>query len=201
MRINPIVQTLDTDFSKGKLVHTQEISLNDTAKFHGHLCDGLVLGFLGLKEVLFLLYPDGTIDRTNTQIVSKSSPCLTDVAVYLTGGRYQFNTFYVDDDIEYAYILKRIDNYEQTYGVKLKAGIKPSIIDELGKKAVQQKLSAEDLERLKKMEDDFSNFLLNANSTDLFLIEPINDFKWHPRLENQFIKTDIINKHIHYSEI
>ncbi|MEX2411632.1 MAG: FmdE family protein [Candidatus Paceibacterota bacterium] len=105
MKRNPTIQTIDTDFSKGKLIHTQNISLNDTAKFHGHLCDGLVVGFLGLKEALLLLYPNGIVDRTNTQIVSKSSPCLTDVAIYLTGGRYQFNTFYVDDNIEYTYIV------------------------------------------------------------------------------------------------
>ncbi|MEX1027874.1 MAG: FmdE family protein [Candidatus Paceibacterota bacterium] len=199
MKINPTIQTIDTDFSKGKLIHTQEISLDDTAKFHGHLCDGLVVGFLGLKEALLLLYPNGIIDRTNTQIVSKSSPCLTDVAIYLTGGRYQYNTFYVDDDIEYTYIVKRMDN-KLTFGVKLKSGVKPPIIDKMGNKAIQQQLSAEDLEQLKKMEDDFSVFLLDANPTDLFAIDLLNDFKWQPQLENQFIKTDIINKHIHYTK-
>ncbi|MEX2411631.1 MAG: hypothetical protein WD607_09750 [Candidatus Paceibacterota bacterium] len=71
----------------------------------------------------------------------------------------------------------------------------------MGNKAVQQQLSVEDLERLKKMEDDFSTFLLDANPTELFVIEKLNDFKWKPQLENQFIKTDIINKNIHYTKI
>lgn len=191
---------MDTDFSKGKLNHTQTISLSDTAKFHGHLCDGLVVGFLGLKEALHLLYPNGIVDRTNTQIVSKSSPCLTDVAIYLTGGRYQFNTFYVDDDIEYAYIVSRIDT-GKTLGVKLKSNIKPSIIDEMGNKAIQKQLSSEELERLKQLEDDFSAFLLDSNPKDLFIIEDIKNFKWQPKFENQFMKTDIINKDIHYTKI
>lgn len=200
MKHNPTIQTLDTDFSKGKLNHTQNISLNDTAKFHGHLCDGLVVGFLGLKEALLFLYPDGIVDRTNTRIVSKSSPCLTDVAIYLTGGRYQFNSFYVDDSIEYNYIVSRIDN-GKTFGIKLKSNIKPSIIDEMGNKAIQKELASEELEKLKILEDDFSTFLLDSNPKDLFIIEDIKNFKWHPKFENQFVKTDIINKDIHYTKI
>ncbi|MDZ7650921.1 MAG: formylmethanofuran dehydrogenase subunit E family protein [Cytophagales bacterium] len=131
MKSNPTIQAIDTDFSKGRLNHIQTISLEDAAKFHGHLCDGLVVGFLGLMEALYRLYPDKIIDRTNTRIVSKSSPCLTDVAIYLTGGRYQFNTFYVDDSISYPYIVQRIDNSLAT-GVKLKPDIKPSVIEENG---------------------------------------------------------------------
>jgi len=89
----PIIKVIDTDFSKGRLTLEHELNLEDLEKFHGHLCDGLVVGFLGIKEGLDALYPNGIIDRTNTRIVSKSSPCLTDVAVYITGGRYQFNSF------------------------------------------------------------------------------------------------------------
>jgi formylmethanofuran dehydrogenase subunit E len=193
MKNNPVVQTIDTDFSKGRLNHQQEISLEDTAKFHGHLCDGLVVGFLGLREALYRLYPEKIIDRTNTRIVSRSSPCLTDVAIYLTGGRYQFNTFYVDDRISHTYIVQRIDN-NLAYGVKLKPGIKPSIIDEMGNKAIEGKLSPCDLDHLKKLEDDLTELLLSAEPAGLFIVEKINDFKWEPVLENHFIKTDILNK-------
>jgi acetolactate decarboxylase len=193
MKNNPAIQTIDTDFSKGRLNHEQTITLEDTAKFHGHLCDGLVIGFLGLKEALYQLYPDKIIDRTNTRIVSKSSPCITDVAIYLTGGRYQFNTFYVDDSISYSYIVQRNDN-DLTYGVKLKPGIKPSIIEEMGNKAIERKLSPCDLDQLKKLEDDFSALLLSSAPAGLFIVEKINDFKWEPVLDNKFSKTDIINK-------
>jgi formylmethanofuran dehydrogenase subunit E len=190
---NPTIQTIDTDFSKGRLNHIQTISLEDTSKFHGHLCDGLVVGFLGLREALHELYPDKIIDRTNTRIISKSSPCLTDVAIYLTGGRYQFNTFYVDDSILYPYIVQRIDT-GLAYGVKLKPRIKPSIIEEMGNKAVAQELSPCEIDELKKLEDDFSALLLSSAPAGLFVVEKINIFKWEPFLENKFIKTDIINK-------
>ncbi|MBK7819033.1 MAG: hypothetical protein IPJ60_16985 [Sphingobacteriaceae bacterium] len=82
---NPSIKVLDTDFSKGRLQNVQTITLNDAVKLHGHLCDGLVVGFLGLKEGLYKLYPDSIIDRTNNRIVSKPSPCLTDIAIFMTG--------------------------------------------------------------------------------------------------------------------
>src|SRR6056297_194624 len=64
MRVN------DTNFSKGRLGNIQNIDLDDLVKFHGHLCDGLVLGHLALQRAMAELYPEGTVDRTNTRIVS-----------------------------------------------------------------------------------------------------------------------------------
>lgn len=189
----PSIKVLDTNFSKGTLNHKQTVTLKDVAKFHGHLCDGLVVGFLGAKEVLYKLYPDGLVDRTNTRIISKSSPCLTDVAIYLTGGRYQFNTFFVSDSINYIYVIQRISN-GKAFGVKLKPGTKPAEIDRLGNLAIDKKLNACKLEELRKLEEAFSKKMLNSNPSDKFIIEELFDFKWTPQLQNNFLKTDIINK-------
>ena len=184
----------DTDFSKGRLGLHHKLELADLEKFHGHLCDGLVVGFLGIKEGLKVLYPSGIIDRTNTRIVSKSSPCLTDVAVYITGGRYQFDSFYVDNTIENGfYIIQRKDN-GQAVKVQLKKNIKPPEITILGAKAVKGKLQSCDLEKLKKLEDNFSKKLLTTNPINNFTITEIMNFKWEPVLNNNYLKTDILNK-------
>jgi formylmethanofuran dehydrogenase subunit E len=190
---NPSVKVLDTDFSKGRLTHQQTITLDDAAKFHGHLCDGLVVGFLGLRGALYKIYPDSIIDRTNTRIVSKSSPCLTDIAIYLTGGRYQFNTFYVSDSIKYAFIVQRIDN-GKTYAVKLKPGIKPAAIDSLGNLANIGKLDACGIDTLHQIENNFLNQLLLSDPKKAFIVEEIPDFIWNPVLQSSFIKTDVLNK-------
>jgi acetolactate decarboxylase len=190
----PEIKVIDTDFSKGRLGLEHTINLTDLEKFHGHLCDGLVVGFLGLNEGLKQLYPNGVVDRTNTRIVSKSSPCLTDAAVYVTGGRYQFNTFYVDNTIEDGfYIIQRIDN-GKAVKINLKQGVKPSIIDEMGKKAVAGELPTCELDKLKKLEDDFSQHLLTTNPADNFIVTEVNNFDWQPVLKNDFVKTDILNK-------
>lgn len=187
------IKTNDTDFSKGRLGNIQEITLDDMVKFHGHLCDGLVVGFLGLREALYKLYPDSIIDRTNTRIVSNTSPCLTDIGVYLSGGRYQFNTFYVDDKLKGLYTVSRIDN-NKTYQVKLKPGVKPTAIDSLGSLAVQRKLSPCALEELRNLEDNFSEKLVAQKASESYHIEELTHFRWNPVLKNTFVKTDIVNK-------
>jgi acetolactate decarboxylase len=192
---NPSIKVLDTDFSKGRLAHQQTITLDDAAKFHGHLCDGLVVGFLGLREALYKIYPDSIIDRTNTRIVSKSSPCLTDIAIYLTGGRYQFNTYYVSDSIKYAFIVQRIDN-GKAYAVKLKPGIKPAAIDSLGNLANIGKLDACGIDSLHQNESRFLNQLLVTNPQEAFILEEIKNYAWNPIISNSFLKTDIVNKNL-----
>ena len=191
---NPSIKVIDTDFSKGRLTLEHDLSLNDLEKFHGHLCDGLVVGFLGIKEGLKVLYPNGVVDRTNTRIVSKSSPCLTDVAVYISGGRYQFNSFYVDNNIKDGfYIIQRKDN-GKAVSVAMNKGVKPKEISVMGAKAVKGELPACDLDKLKKMENDFSEKLLSSNPEDNFTVSKIDHFIWKPVLKNDYIKTDILNK-------
>jgi acetolactate decarboxylase len=192
---NPSIKVIDTDFSKGRLQNIQTITLDDAAKLHGHLCDGLVLGFLGLKEMLYKLYPDSIVDRTNNRIVSKSSPCLTDIAIFMTGARYQYNTYYVSDSINYLFIVQRMDN-EKAYGVKLKSGLKPTAIDSLGRLATKGELNACGIDSLRKLENQFSTFLLSQKPQDLFIIEEIKTYKWLPVLKGNFLKTDVLNKNL-----
>ncbi|TAK42635.1 MAG: hypothetical protein EPO28_07000 [Saprospiraceae bacterium] len=183
----------DTDFSKGRLGFQQDIELQDLVKFHGHLCDGLVVGFQALSEAMKTLYPDGTIDRTNTRIVSQPPPCLTDVAVYLSGGRYQFNTFYVSKAIDGLFVVQRLDT-GRAVAVNLNKGVKPEAIDRLGSLAVKGELSACGLDSLKTMEDEFSDFLLKTKPSENYTVREIKDFKWDPVLQNDFVKTDVLNK-------
>ncbi|MFN3909210.1 MAG: formylmethanofuran dehydrogenase subunit E family protein [Flavobacterium sp.] len=189
----PEFETIDTDFSKGRLNHKQKITINDLEKFHGHLCDGLVVGALAVQEAMKELYPNGPIDRTNLRIVSKPSPCLTDVAIYLTGGRYQFNTFYVDTDFEGLYIIQRIDDLK-TVSVSLNKRVKPTAIDSLGNIAIQQNLSPCDIDHLRKLEDDFTQALIHSDPTKLFTVKVISNFQWNPKTKNDYLKTDILNK-------
>ena len=185
--------TIDTDFSKGRLTHQQTISMNDLEKFHGHLCDGLVVGALAINQAMKELYPNKPIDRTNVRIVSKPSPCLTDVAIYLTGGRYQFNTFYVDTAFDGLYIVQRMDN-NKTVSVSLNKGVKPTVIDSLGNLATQQKLTPCDIDNLKMLEDNFTKQLYKSDPNKIFTVKSIDNFTWQPNVKNTFIKTDIINK-------
>lgn len=186
-------EVIDTDFSKGRLTHVQTVNLEDLERFHGHLCDGLVVGALAMEAAMQTLYPNQPIDRTNLRMVSKPSPCLTDVAVYLSGGRYQFNTFYVDTAFSGLYIIQRMDN-GRTVSVSLNKGLKPAAIDSLGNLAVHRKLSPCALDSLRAMENDFTERLLESEVKDIFTVSELKAFEWSPVLNNQFVKTDVLNR-------
>jgi acetolactate decarboxylase len=188
-------KVIDTDFSKGQLVNIQNIKYSDLVKFHGHSCDGLLEGMQALQLGLGVLYPQGIVDRTNTRVVSKSSPCLTDAAIYLTGGRYQYNTFYVDDNISGMYIIQRIDN-GKAVAVSRKENVKPAIIDIMGKQAIDKKLSYSQLRELKKLEDEYSKKLRKSHPQSNFIVKELTDYQWKPLLNSSFVKTDIINKNV-----
>jgi acetolactate decarboxylase len=187
------LKVMDTDFSKGRLTNEQTISVEDVSKLHGHMCDGLVLGFIGLREALYQLFPDSVIDRTNIRIISKSSPCITDIAIYLTGGRYQFNTFYVNDTIQYLYIVQRIDT-GKAIGIKTVPNLVPPQIKELGALAVKGELDACGLDTLRNLEDAFILQLKNSNPSELFILTEIPSFSWESPLDKTYLKTDVLNK-------
>jgi acetolactate decarboxylase len=79
-------------------------------------------------------------------------------------------------------------------GVKLKPGIKPTEIDRLGNLANTKKLTACQLDELHKLEEAFSQKMLASISSEVFIIEEISNFTWNPVLQNNFVKTDILNK-------
>lgn len=183
----------DTDFSKGRLGYKQEVSLSDLEKFHGHMCDGLVEGFLALQFGLQELYPDGVVDRTNTRVITKSSPCLTDAAIYLTGGRTQYNTFYIDNSISGLFIIQRLDT-GKALEISRRPNVKPQMIDIMGDQAIRNELDPCALEELKRMEEKYSEYLLTNSPQNLFEIVEIPHFKWLPKFES-YLKTDVLNKH------
>lgn len=187
-------RTNDTDFSKGRLGYIQEHGMLELEKFHGHLCDGLVLGALAMRIGLTALFPDGLIDRTNIRVVSRSSPCLADAAVYLSGARYQYQRFFIDDSMQPLYIIQRIDN-GQSYSVTLRPGIKPPSIDSMGALALAAKLSPCALDSLRALEDAFTEYLYQASPSEVFSLQELNDFTWQPVFGNEYLKTDILNKH------
>jgi acetolactate decarboxylase len=184
---------VDTDFSKGRLGHEQRITLNDLITFHGHWCDGLVVGALGLGEALQELHPNAPIDRTDLRIISRSSPCLTDVAVMLTGGRMQFGTFQVSDTIPGLYIVQRISD-GRAFSVKLRPGVKPAAIDSLSPLAVQRKLSPCGLDSLRVIEARFGEDLLAQDPKTAFKVEEMHGFQWPASACPTYTKTDILNK-------
>ncbi|MBL7955176.1 MAG: formylmethanofuran dehydrogenase subunit E family protein [Flavobacteriales bacterium] len=191
--VEPQWRVVDTEFSKGRLGHEQTVTFQDLITFHGHWCDGLVVGALGLGEALTPLFPNAPIDRTDLRIISRSSPCLTDVAVMLTGGRAQFGTFQVSDTLAGLYIVQRISD-GKAYRVRLNPGIKPAAIDSLTPLAIARTLSPCGLDSLQAIEQRFGDALLAMDPKAAFTISELADFHWPEATGPVHTKTDILNK-------
>lgn len=186
-------RVIDTEFSKGRLGHEQTIHFNDLIALHGHWCDGLVVGALGLGEALKELYPNTPIDRTDLRIISRSSPCLTDVAIMLTGARAQFGTFQVSDTIAGMYIVQRISDGRASR-VELNDGIKPAAIDSLSSLAISRTLSPCGLDSLQTIEETFVKDLLAMDPKAAITITRLDDLRWPAPAGTVQMKTDILNK-------
>jgi len=177
----PIV-VLDTDSALGSpSLKTKEVGLKDLARIHGHLCDGLVIGFVQIKSVLARLFPSGVVDRTDLSAVSKNGACWVDAVSFMTGARINFDTLRIDDSVGDGFVLHRISTGE-TYSVHLKPGVFPQAQAALEEKlrrlrAQGRPVSADDVEALEQMANALSRKVLNTPPSDLLEIRRLAEIR------------------------
>jgi len=193
----PIV-VRDTDSALGRYnLQTKEIGLKDIARIHGHMCDGLVIAFVEIKAVLSKMFPDGVIDRTDLQVVSKNGPCWADAAAFLTGARINFKTLRIDASIAGGFIIQRISTGE-AYHVHLKAGVFPDdqVVFENRIRSLRAQgnpVTAENIDTVEKMGDSLSLKLLTAPPEELLEMKRLNNYEFN--FTDMFgDRGDVINK-------
>lgn len=192
------IKVLDTNSSLGRYsTYTKQIRLEDLAKIHGHLCDGLVISFVELSTVFKKLFPNGIVDRTDLRVVSKNGPCWVDASSMITGARINFGTLSIDKSVGNGFILQKISTGE-TYQVKLKENVFPKALEQLEttiKAEVKsgKKVSDEDIKKLETLANDFSKRVLNTNPNEIIEIKKIDNFKFKQNIKVG-TRTDIINK-------
>ncbi len=195
---NVPIQVLDTNSSLGRYSnYTKKIALEDLAKIHGHLCDGLVISFVELNAVFKKLFQNGIVDRTDLRVVSKNGPCWIDASSMLTGARLNFGTLSIDKSVGNGFIVQKISTGE-TYQVKLKEGVFP---EDLAKLETEIKLKAkdgknvrdEDIKQLETFANNLSERVLNSNPKDIIEIKKLENYNFKQNIEVGS-RTDIINK-------
>ena len=197
-KYNESIKVLDTQSALGRYAQkTKEITLKDLALIHGHLCDGLVISYVEIKEVLKKLFPDGAVDRTDLRVVSKNGPCWVDVATMMTGARVNFKTLSIQPEIGDGFIIQKISTGE-AYSVHLKNGIFPNEQAELEYKIRSLKkegkpVLAEDIDRVEKMHNELSKMLLNTHPDNLLDIKKLDNYNYTFNFETTN-RGDIINK-------
>jgi len=82
----PAFEVVDTDSAQGRLdPRPKTVTVADLVLFHGHACHGLLRGVWTRRALADVAPGTAPCDRSGLMVVSKSSPCLGDVAAYLTG--------------------------------------------------------------------------------------------------------------------
>ena len=201
-KFNNPINVRDTDSALGRYsLDTKQIGLKDLTRFHGHLCDGLVLGFVEIKAVLEKLFPDGVVDRTDLRAVSKNGPCIVDAVSFMTGARTNFQTLRVDPSIGEGFILQRIST-GVAYRVKLRPGVMSDEQMELERSIRQRRLEgdpidAETIDTVEKMANQLIRKVLNIPSEELLEIHRLPGFQFVPNpTEFGGERGDVINKNM-----
>lgn len=191
----PVFNVLDTESSLGPYADkTKTITLNDLVKMHGHPCDGLISAACALSLALQTLYPEATIDRTDTGCITNNSPCFGDVAAYLTGGRIRFGTQKINPEMKSEFIVYRFSTKEAVK-VTLKPGVFPDDVAALERKIRAGDFSQEELRRCQQLQWDFARNLMRHPLTESFLVERMPPFEWIPdTYEHLGPRGDIVNK-------
>lgn len=102
----PHFEVIDTRSAQGRLDHRAKVvRVGDLVLFHGHACDGLLRGIWAMRALADSAFGPAPFDRSDLLVVSKNSPCLGDVAAYLTGGRARFGTHRLADTLGVGYQL------------------------------------------------------------------------------------------------
>jgi len=124
----PSFEVIDTRSAQGRLDPlTKLVTMTDLALFHGHVCDGLVRAAYALRALGDVAFTGGRFDRSDLLVVSKNSPCLGDVAAFLTGGRARFGTHRLDDSLGLGFIVQ-VRSTGTTWEVREEAGFFPAIV-------------------------------------------------------------------------
>jgi len=124
----PRFEVIDTRSAQGRLdPRPKTVTVADLVLFHGHACDGLLRGIWAMRALADVVFPDQPFDRSDLVVVSKNSPCLGDLAAYLTGGRARFGTHRLDDTLGVGFQVQHLSTGE-AWEVREEPGFFPPLI-------------------------------------------------------------------------
>lgn len=173
-----LVRTLDTESSLGPMSKaTQDVTMGDVIRFHGHPCDGLVAAAEGITIGLKTLFPDGAVDRTDAVAATNASPCYSDVAAYLTGARTMYGTLVIDKALGDEWFLLRRST-GRAVRVRLKPGVKPPDLAALEKKLRAEGCDGPLMARVQALQLEYIHRLLASPPPSLFEVDVIPAFPY-----------------------
>ena len=178
----PTFRVRDTESSHGRYARkTMTIVVKDLVKFHGHACDGLFRGVMTLARALDGLFPDGVIDRTDLRVLSRNSPCLGDVAAYLTGGRVRFGTQDVRDEPGVWFVVQCLTTGATVRVTETPGAYPAQLAAEESRLVAAGTATPDSLDALQAAQWDWVRAVLLTTPPDtLYRVTPVSDVVWEP---------------------
>lgn len=171
----------DTDGALGRLsLQAKRLTLEDVARVHGHLCDGLAIAWVALGAGLRSLFPDGVVDRTDVKAVSKNGPCWADAAAWTTGTRLNHGTLVLDNAVGDAFVLQR-SSTGRAVNVQLRPGVFPADLAELersirSRRATGQTVGPAEVDLFEAMAERFMQRLLSSPAETVVQVQELTGF-------------------------
>ena len=194
----PTFLVLDTRSAQGRLERRPKgVSVADLILLHGHACDGLLRGAYALRALFDLAFGDLPIDRTDILVVSKNSPCLGDVAAYLTGARTRFGTHRLDDGLGVGFQIQLIST-GRAWEVREEPGFFPSLIARWELALSRGDLPEADLRELIAVNEEAQwnwvrTELLPTRPAEHYLVRALDSFTPPPAVHTAR-RTDTVNR-------
>jgi len=176
----PIFEVLDTESSLGRYAPgTKRVTVKDLVKFHGHPCDGLFRGAFAMRLALDALEAHGIADRTDLRVLSRNSPCLGDVAAYLTGGRVRFGTQDVRDEPGVWYVVQEIST-GRAVRVRERPGVyPPDLAQRESRMMAEGKAEAAQIDAVREAQSRWvRDVLLVRPASELYAVETLVSYEW-----------------------
>jgi formylmethanofuran dehydrogenase subunit E len=193
---------VDTDSALGRRnLHPKSITLEDMARMHGHLCDGLVTAWVELSAALRVLFPDGVVDRTDVRTVSKNGPCWSDAGAWMTGSRVNQGTLMLDNSVGDGFIVQRIST-GRAVRVSLQPGVYPAELAALersirSRRALGEAVAPAEIDRFEAGANAYSRRLLNTPPEQAIVLESLNDYSFPDRSQNPLAaRSDTIDRDV-----
>ena len=194
------LSVMDTDSALGRRnLHPKTITLKDMARMHGHLCDGLVTAWVELNVALRALFPEGIVDRTDVQAVSKNGPCRVDAGAWMTGARINQGTLVLDNSVGDGFIVQRISTGEAVR-VSMRPGLFPAQLAALeqsirARRARGEVVAPTDIDRFERDANEYSRKLLNTPPDQAVMLEQLTDYHFPDHSQNPLApRSDTINR-------
>ncbi len=196
----PIFSVRDTESSHGRYANDVKwITVKDLVKFHGHACDGLFRGAFALSVAFTVLFDDEPIDRTDLRVISRNSPCLGDVAAYLSGGRIRFNTQDVRDEPPGVwYIIQRI-SHDRTVRVSEDPELYPASLQKMESQLISHAdADPEHIDRLREAQWQWVQRVLFTKPPEAsYHLEVLNETAWQDvPYGHRGLRTDVLFKNV-----